>query len=372
MFVRKRLAFIAAALLVYGGLFLSPRSAEAQVACFGSGCSVSPIPPSAFNDTLFSFKTQFADPLAKDMVDASVLSGIGSVPMGSINMDGWTVGLGAISSVEPESFANVVVPNVGTYLNVKTVGVGLSPRIFGGVNLGLFFDRSPMYRIASRFEVYLSFFDARYTYGGEQELETLSSGFRPTDRTKISAYYRGLDVRYQLIQRDRGSSPLFRWNGLNLGIGLHQTRQDISYYQVNSSIQIAQFGGGQIVWNGNNQASMSTNLTSVPIEFMTGIQVLYFLNLNVGGGVSVNKGSTDFSVNRFGPVFLASDLNQVLGVSTPEANLFLNVPGDGAVDQYTAFGRLGLTFNIWVVKLDIEAMSAGSTKGVQIGLRTEF
>ncbi|MCB1139060.1 MAG: hypothetical protein KDK23_09910 [Leptospiraceae bacterium] len=372
MFFNKKLALLGAGLLLSGGLFFSPRSAEAQVACFGDGCSVSPIPASAFNDTLAAFKVQFADPLAKDMVDASVLAGIGSVPMGGINMDGWTIGLGAIGTVQPESFTNVVVPNVGTYLNVKTVGVGLSPRIYGGVNLGMFFDRTPMYRVASRFEVYLSFFDAKYTYGGEQKIETLSSGFRPTDRTKISAYYRGIDLRYQLVKRDRNSNPLFRWNGMNLGIGLHQTRQDISYYQVNSSIQIAQFSGGQIVWNGNNQATMKTDLTSVPIEFMTGIQLLYFMNLNVGGGVSINKGSTNFSVNRYGPVFLASDLDKVIGTSVPDANLFLNVPGDGPVEQYTPFGRVGITFNIWVVKLDIEAMTAGNVRGVQVGLRTEF
>ena len=333
---------------------------------------MSPIPASSFNDTLGAFKLQFADPLAKDMADASVLAGIGSVPMGSINMDGWTIGLGAIATNEPESFTNVVVPNVGSYFNVKTVGVGLSPRIYGGVNMGLFFERTPMHRVAQRFEVYLSFFDARYTHGGEARLETLSSGVRPTDRTKISAYYRGLDVRYQLVERKRNSSPLFRWNGLTLGLGIHHTRQSISYYQVNSSIQIAQFDGGQIIWNGNNQANMDTNITSVPIEFMTGIQLLYFLNLNIGGGVSINKGSTTFNVNRFGPVFLASELEKVVGVQAPEANLFMNVPGDGPVDRYTGFARVGLTFNIWVVKLDVEAMSAGSTKGVQIGLRTEF
>ncbi len=369
---RNRILLFSLSALASVAVLLSPRPSEAQVTCVGSACNLSPIPASSFDSTLAAFKLQFADPLAKDMADASVLAGIGSVPMGGINMDGWTVGLGAVATNEPESFTNVVVPDVGAYYNVKTVGVGLSPRIYGGVNLGLFFERTPMHKVASRFEVYLSLFDARYTYGGDTKLETLSSGVRPTDQTKISAYYRGLDIRYQLVKRDRNASPLFRWNGLNLGLGFHHTRQSISYYQVNSSIQIAQFSGGQIVWNGNNQANMSTNITSVPVEFMTGIQVLYFMNLNIGGGVSFNKGSTNFTVNRFGPVFLASELEKVVGVQAPEANLFMNVPGDGPVDRYTGFGRVGLTFNIWVVKLDIEAMTAGSTSGVQIGIRGEF
>ncbi|MEQ8352787.1 MAG: hypothetical protein RH862_14960 [Leptospiraceae bacterium] len=369
---RKQILIFPISVLAVVALLLAPQKSEAQVTCVGSACSVSPIPASSFNDTLAAFKLQFADPLAKDMVDASVLAGIGSVPMGSINMDGWTVGLGVVGTNEPESFTNVVVPDIGAYYNVKTVGVGLSPRIYGGVNMGLFFEKTPMYRVANRFEVYLSLFDARYTYGGETKLETLSSGLRPTDQTKVSAYYRGLDIRYQLVKRDKRASPLFRWNGLTLGLGFHHTRQSISYYQVNSSIQIAQFSGGQIIWNGNNQANMDTNITSVPIEFMTGIQLLYFLNLNIGGGVSINKGSTNFTVNRFGPIFLASELEKVAGVQAPEASLFMNVPGDGPVDRYTGFGRLGLTFNIWVVKLDVEAMTAGSTQGVQIGLRMEF
>ena len=359
------------AVLVAGALF-SARSVQAQAACYGADCSASPIPVSAFDSTIASFKTQFADPLAADMAEASVLAGLGSVPMGSITMDGWTVGLGAIGTVKPESFVNVVVPDVGSYLNVKTVGVGLSPRIYGGMNMGLFFERTPMHRIASRFDVYLSLFDARYTYGGEQKLETLTSGFRPTDQTRVSAYYRGLDVRFHIIEKKKNASPMARWNGLSLGVGVHHTRQDISYYQVNSTIQIAKFDGGQIIWNGNNQATMSTNITQAPVELMTGFQLLYFMNLNMGAGVSINKGSTNFSVNRFGPVFLASDFNKVLGVSASDANLFLNVPGDASVERYTPFARAGITFNIWVVKLDVEAMVAGKTKGAQIGLRVEL
>ncbi|MCB1306346.1 MAG: hypothetical protein KDK37_18785, partial [Leptospiraceae bacterium] len=81
---------------------------------------------------------------------------------------------------------------------------------------------------------------------------------------------------------------------------------------------------------------------------------------------------TNFSVNRFGPVFLASDFNKVLGVSASDANLFLNVPGDASVERYTPFARAGITFNIWVVKLDVEAMVAGKTKGAQVGLRVEL
>ncbi|MCB1306893.1 MAG: hypothetical protein KDK30_01875 [Leptospiraceae bacterium] len=370
---RKQWASIVFIFGLVTGILCAPSGVlTAQSLCYGAGCNVLPLSQTDLNSMLLSTKVQYADPLARDMSEATAVANIPTVPLGSITMNGFSVGAGADATYKPEEDVTVYIPNVGTISDLKTVGFGVNGRFQGGLNLGQILDagRDNDPFSASRFEVWLSGLEKKHEETELDTYNTLQGKYALPPTYRASVYSRALDVRYHIFE-EKGSVWL-GWSGLSVLTGVHSMRQDLYYRRIDSKARINLVDNVNLLWDGIDIAEMRSRFDTYPLELQTGFRLLYVLGINLGGGMAWHKGSTNFQLTRTGLVYPESDLLSIIGINDLSTGLLLRMPGDGSAPARMAFFRAGLTLHLWAFKIDVEGMQSGNTKTVAGNIRFEM
>lgn len=359
---------------------LGTTSLNAQAMCVGTGCSSIPFNQDSLNNLFFQFQYQYTNQLFSDIAKASIMANITGAPTGTVNLQKFTIGLGSGAGAVPVTNRTITLTGVGVFQDVPTGGVYASPRIFAGVNLGYLLGsaydpysgsgRTPSFLSPARFDIYVQGVEYSKRYYLDSHKTRAAAGF----------YNRGVDVRYHLVE---GSpivgGPLLRFLGVSLGTGYHISRVNLQINQY-AKYKVAAMNGAILWWDGYNLLDIKTKIKTYPVELTTGLQLLYFLNLSVGGGVTTNSGHSRMNLLRIGPTYLGGDLtNSVLsgaGVnlisSTFDNYLLLNIPGNGRISKHTPYTKIGLDFNIYVVKIFVEGIYAKRAAGANVGARVQF
>ncbi|MCE9599838.1 MAG: hypothetical protein K8S54_17900 [Spirochaetia bacterium] len=353
--------------------------AWSQAGCIGSSCSVIPLNQDTLNNMYFQFQYQYTNELFSEIARAGTMANISGPPIGTVNLQKFTIGADVGAGYVPITKKNIVLNGVGTFQDVPSGGAYVMPRIFAGINLGYLLgspydptsgDRTPSMLSPARLDIYLQGVDARRSSHFDNGNGKASSGF----------YNRGIDVRYHLVEGGESlGGPLLRFLGVSLGWGYHVSRFDIHAEQF-QRYKVATFTGGQVFWDGYNYLYFDGRIKSTSMELATGLQLLYFLNLTIGGGVSRNSGNADFSLGRLGPIYAITDLNSA-ALSASNVNflsntfnsyLYLNISGKGKVPRYLPYGKVGVDINILALKIFVEGLSGRHVFGANAGVRVQF
>lgn len=353
---------------------------QAQAFCTGPGCAALPFSQDSLNSLFFQFQYQYTNQLFSDIARASTLANITGAPTGTVNLQKFTIGTGVGAGAVPVTNRTLTLTGVGVFQNVPTGGVYASPRIFAGINLGYLFGNeydpfsgsgsSPSFLSPARFDVFVQGVEYSRRYYLDSHKSRAAAGF----------YNRGVDVRYHLVE---GSpivgGPLLRFLGVSIGTGYHISRVNLEVNQY-AKYKVAAVNGAILYWDGYNYLRIQSKVKTYPVELMTGMQLLYFLNLSVGGGVTTNSGYANMDLTRIGPTYLGTDLtNNVLsglGInqisSTFDNYLVLNIPGRGSIPKHVPYAKVGVDFNIYVVKIFAEGVYAKHAAGANVGARVQF
>lgn len=368
---------IKACLIVLLGM--TAPSAWAQAGCIGSSCNVIPFNQDSLNNMYFQFQYQYTNELFEEIAKAGTMANISGPPIGTVNLQKFTIGGDVGAGYVPITKRNITLNGVGTFQDVPSGGAYAMPRIFAGVNLGYLtgspYDpteggKTPSMLSLARLDLYLQGVDARRRSHFDNGNGKLASGF----------YNRGIDVRYHLVEGSEIlGGPLLRFLGVSLGWSYHVSRFDIraQHFQ---RYKIATFGGSQVFWDGYNYLYFDGRIRSTSLELATGLQLLYFLNLTVGGGVSRNSGNAEFNLGRVGPVYGIGDLTSA-ALSASNVNflsnafnsyLYLNISGKGKVPRYLPYAKVGADINLWALKIFVEGLSGRHVFGANAGVRVQF
>ena len=346
--------------------------AQSRFTCTGDGCQYLPLSAATLDRMLREFQSQYANTLFDDMAEAAVVANLTGPPIGSVNLSGFTFGANFGAGVVKPHDVTVTIPGQAQMKDVPSGGAALSPRVFVGANLGqiigLDYDpfkskKAPSLISPSRFDIYASVMDAKQTYD--------TQGTAAGGRVDGSAYFRGAEIRYHLMEgRELGGSML-RFLGVSVGAGIFSSRQAI-HFDVDGKKMTMEVEGVEMVWEPKTALDYQTKVDTYPIEVRTGLQVLYALRLTLGAGVAMSKGGTDFLVTQNGPVYAKSDLAQSAHYELPRAALNMDLAGTGRVPARLPFGKLGIELNLWAIQIGIEAMATKRSYGANIGIRTEL
>lgn len=365
------LRFFCAAIVIAGLILPGAIAAQSHFTCTGSGCQYLPVSQDKLNRMLTEFQNQYSDRLFDDMAEAATLANISGPPIGSVNLSGFTFGVNASLAGVPPKNVTVRVPGESEVQDIPSAGAAVSPRVFVGANLGqligLDYDPfgsqpTPAFYSPSRFDVYLSAMDVSETYQVQGQVGGKVEG---------SAYFRGVEVRYHLVEGAELGGFLLRFMGVSLGVGMYTSRQNI-FFDLDEQQLTMETEGQQLVWEPKVSVNWTTKVDSYPVELRTGLQILYVLRLTAGLGVSMNKGSTEFLLNQYGPVYAKSDLAQSLGYELPSAALYMDIAGNGRVPARMPFAKLGVELNLWALQIGVEAVATRRSYGANVGIRTEI
>ncbi len=372
----------------FGGL-------HAQVSCEGSACQ-----NLSFFDNLNTmhseFKDQYAQTMFDDLAEAATLANIMGIPGSTINLTGFTAGIMMNTGYVEAHDVQVNITGVGTMDNIPSAGGAVVPGAFIGINLGRIlgmepYDPSdpdsdtPSLISPRRFDIYVSYLGLGQTFNDKAryqgELETKSK-------------YQGVDLRYHLME---GSNvlwgPMIFFRGVSVGVGAHKSVQTVRFLQDDAPMDLNTVANQQLVWNGRNILDYSTNIDTYTVDVRTGVQLLYFLNLSVGTGLAINKGSAEFELKRVGPVVYDSDPMSGADYLLPDGTIYpgmtsediaaqmaslgdavlsMVIKGNGRVPARVPYLRAGAELNIWALKVSVDGMMSKRAYGANVGLRMEF
>lgn len=355
---------------------------RAQIVCTGPGCQYLPLSQATLDQMFYDFKTKYTDQLFKDMAAAGVLANITGAPTGTVNLYGWTIGASAGLGYIPVKEVSIPITGYGELKDIPRAGGAVNPRIFFGANVGWLLNQAydpwgdgessePFFLSLSRFDLYGSFIQDRRHYA-----------LQDSGQVTVNTRNLGFDVRYHLVEgKPLAAGPLLRFLGVSVGAGYHSAAMDITAVQTqNQKMKITLTGGSNLIWDGANQGKIQTQVKSMPFEVMTGLQILYALNMSFGGGMSMNKGSADVTLTRLGPVYVSNDAAALLAAATGQtvassaynSYLTMQVTGSGQAPRNMAYAKLGLDFNILWFKVFAEGVWAKRAYGANLGVRWQM
>jgi frataxin-like iron-binding protein CyaY len=190
----------------------------------------------------------------------------------------------------------------------------------------------------------------------------------------------GTNASYQLIKQKRLPGGLLVWRGLNLGTGFIWqntslglttpliTDEDLLYV----SIPIDTIGTISMQLDEVFHLGINTNTYIIPIEAMTSIRLLWFLNLALGAGVDVALGGSN--IEAYGSI----DVKNISGLEgtgitiAREPSLDYSMGGKSAPSIFNlkAMGAVG--FNFGPVIIDIPVTYYFLNNGYSLGVTFGF
>ena len=225
---------------------------------------------------------------------------------------------------------------------------------------------APAWYSPARFDVY---------YGALKHTERINEENGVNGRLRATTRSESVEIRYHLLEgSDIFGGPMLRFRGVSLGVGYSSMGQRLRYNTSESDeLSILLEEGITLEWLGQNLMVMENNIRTTMIELRTGVQLLYFLNLTVGGGFARSVGQTDFLLTRFGPVILSNNpLASLFAGAGNTADLSLSLLERGYVPPKLYYLKAGIEFNILAFKLGIEGIMSRRNYGASVGARFEF
>ena len=318
----------------------------------------------AFNDlrnTLYEnlyFLPDNLNKLAGAFANASVLSSDGASQRGyeGYNAFSFTVGfMGALKF--PRNFMildqikNIANGGEGEFDFIKDnmdVGIGLDLQILNaqfGINVSKFLLEG----------LYLGFKFSKF--------DTDLIKVLPLSGFSFKTMSIGANASYQLISQKRILAGLFVWRGLNLGTGFIWQNTSVglalplSEELEDVTIPISLFEDISMPLNGAIGLGFEMNTYIVPIEAMTSVRLLGFLNVALGAGIDVAFGSS--SINAYGSFNVDKDkVNNDLppGVTMDRApSLELNLGGKSgpSIFNIKTMGAVGFNFGPFIIDIPV-------------------
>lgn len=377
---KHRFHTLASVALILGAIALTmlpSRGLQAQLTCTGAVCDTIPISSDEYNRLFTELQYQYTGDLFDRMAEAMVIANLTTPYTGTVNLnDAWTVGANFGAGYTEADEISVTATNIGVIEDVPTGGAAINGRIFLGVNvgkiIGMGYDPygdepppAPAWYSPARFDLYYSGLKHTERFNNEKGV---TGSLRATTRTE------SVEIRYHLMEgKDLIGGPLLRFRGVSLGVGYSSMAQRLRYgASETDTLGLNLQEGIDLEWIGQNYAILENNVRSTTIELRTGIQVLYFINLTIGGGLAKSKGQTDFFLTRFGPLIIAQNpLASLLG-GQESANLTLTLLERGEVPDKLYYIKGGIEFQILAFKLGIEGIMTRRNYGASLGARFEF
>lgn len=238
--------------------------------------------------------------LGKGMANASAYASTAANFDGYHGYDLFGIMLGVTMGAQfPASEVSKVLEIKDTIVDKKDVyaGVGVGGAVNVGLNGGRFkvklLDR-PIY-----FNIKFFYYDLTYTDYSVQFCTF------------------GIGANWQWIKpKVLGNKYLFKWRGISVGAGLNYNRQKMDlHFNLLQDFFVYADGDG----DGTDDSKMSlipgfdigfqTDTVTIPIELHTGLQLLWFLNLNAGIGIDFNIGSSDIIIRNRNRLLVTSEID---------------------------------------------------------------
>jgi hypothetical protein len=193
----------------------------------------------------------------------------------------------------------------------------------------------------------------------------------------------GVGLNYVLMKPWDFGAGLIKWRGVSAGSGLIYNHNSIA---VNVAVapQISPIGSTPIHFdNGsgqtydidltattqNSKAELNINSTSVvvPVDLMTSVQLLWFLNLGLGGGVDLNFASTKIGLGASSDLGVTGDGSTSIKATDGSADLNVkDSSGFGSLFVPRLTASIGV--DVTIFKVDVPVSFYPTTKSFAIGV----
>jgi hypothetical protein len=318
----------------------------------------------------FKFLPDRVDKLAGGFANASVFSSDGASQRGYEGFNTFSFTTGLVFAFQLPNFAIFpdfmnTISNSGGKIGLEVlediidIPFGFDPKISAQFGINTSFLLKGLY-LGFKF----SKFDTNWT-----------KSILPISGFSFSTTSIGVNASYQLISQKRLLGGLLVWRGLNLGSGFiwQNTRLILSPALSIDDVPIPISGIGEVSMpiNGIIRLDFETNTYIVPIEAMTSIRLIGFLNMALGAGVDIAFGSSKIDVSSS----LKTDIDKVnqrlpTGVTMDKEPTLKLTPlgGKSTPSFFNSKIMFALGFNIGPAIIDIPVTYYFLSNGWSLGL----
>ncbi|MCL2007274.1 MAG: hypothetical protein FWG77_04240 [Treponema sp.] len=200
----------------------------------------------------------------------------------------------------------------------------------------------------------------------------------PIDIFSFNTLMAGVMANYQILNRRDLGLGLIQWRGVNVGAGFvyQNTSIDIrvpTEIMDEEATEYWDYGGDRPIrvdLDFDLGLNFTINTFTVPVEVMTSVRLLYFLNLAVGAGVDIGFGNANL---KLGGDMTAnfSDLPDGMVQDRP-ARMTMDLGGSSAPTTFNPKIMTGVGIGVGPVVLDIPftfyPLDQGYNFGISIGV----
>ncbi len=130
----------------------------------------------------------------------------------------------------------------------------------------------------------------------------------------------GIGVNYSIIGARRFGKGSFLWRGLSLGFGFNYQQNDI-FYKIKIEKTVGDFSediySGDVVVDPSIKMGLTMKTYTVPVDIVTSLRILYFLNISLGVGIDFNYGESSTVAEADGGVSVTGADTSSWGDVTP-------------------------------------------------------
>ena len=300
------------------------------ISCTGTDCNtLQPLITQMQNDLNADLPDADQSSYLSGMADAAAASqkGIGTDHINDIDVFVVGLGVGVGAHVGNNTFSDLVGGDIdGEQLR----GIGLSPSLMLGINMGMFDLPEWEYFDPNKIKLMVNFF----TFSKDD-----------TDfNAKLTNF--GVHGRYRIVE-EKAILPgkLLHWHGVNLVSGFEYTSLELAYTNTEST-QYTE-GALQATINGTVKVGAKVTTMSIPVEASTAVTLGYVFTLYGGLGADLSFGSAESIANVNAPITIDSGQTASL-----VANLDLGQKDGPSAILPRAFVGLGL--GVPLVKLNFQ------------------
>lgn len=179
------------------------------------------------------------------------------------------------------------------------IGICLSGAINLGLHLGWLSPKARDWYINVKFFMY--------------DLDIPLSGYTLSYETMTI----GVGANYQLVRARKLGKNLVLWRGLSIGTGLLVQQSSLDF-EVDIDQETTELGGAfagmgfGVKLTPEAKLSLSMTTYTIPIDIVTSIRLLYFLNISLGAGIDFNFGTSEVMVQGGGNVSVTGNPDPLL------------------------------------------------------------
>jgi len=207
----------------------------------------------------------------------------------------------------------------------------------------------------------------------------------PVDGLNVKSTLLGFGLNYSLIRTGKVLFGFLKWRGISLGTGFLYNKSEIELevdlsdeidpvpfeYTPTDASYSAYTISGNLVLDPSFIVGIDSNTYTIPFDISTSVRMLWIINFNLGGGVDLNFGSSEFFIKASGKTTL-EDTNISGGLPATHNVTPGNIVIEGSSDKVSpSFARpkitTGLGINFGPVKIDVPIVYY-LTKSFAIGL----